>query len=586
MKLLTVAFLALISMVHTEVEHLKDQPLQPVPGMGTRYARWDESRHVWIDQLYRADPVLFYRTYDKAQRDRFIKNEKIPVKTRIVLKVNLYRHQNDYQLVVAAVVFPAQRKTVLFVNGPSQDPSDRFFGWPTPLLYAIAPTVEEVTTGALEIHIAGQIFDPWAYVEGANGDRIKSDFRQRMDGVDIVCASAIYDALYPTLQLFAEAKRLNPRIVTIVGGPHFDETHAIPTLSDIRSNPTLIDYAIAGDGEIALRELLRELSINSTADIRTVAARSLGQGWVYNNRSERAAFNRSLDLNSLPLMPIGLASQHHRLDFDVFTDNGGLSPTIQMIAARGCPFSCNFCSERRDLAAPNARSIESIVREIDVRKREGFKVVFFDDSTFGAFPKLRDLLHELSMTGMKFGSLNRFNVLANPKLVELYRQAGFVYAYCAIEQFDDEALKAMTKGQCTSQVVRGMQNLAEAGMQVGVSLLYGLPGETPASVDATLDFTAEWVERGAVKLVSESVLSFHPGTPEGRGKTMNFNCIPPHTGYPWNRFEEGQWHHPESVTEQYLENILQRSERRFSQALVRNRHSWTVREMGQTGPTR
>jgi len=52
-------------------------------------------------------------------------------------------------------------KKVLFLNGPSQDPSDRFFGWSTSLLYAIAPTIKAVNDGFLDIEVAGEIFDPW-----------------------------------------------------------------------------------------------------------------------------------------------------------------------------------------------------------------------------------------------------------------------------------------------------------------------------------------------------------------------------------------------------------------------------------------
>jgi radical SAM superfamily enzyme YgiQ (UPF0313 family) len=141
----------------------------------------------------------------------------------------------------------------------------------------------------------------------------------------------------------------------------------------------------------------------------------------------------------------------------------------------------------------------------------------------------------------------------------------------------------MMKFQTTSHIIRGMRNLADFDFTLGVSLLYGLPYETEESIQATLDFTKEWVERGVIKLVSESVLSFHPGTPEGRDKNYSFDRTPPNLGYPWNRFEEGQWYHPDHVTPQYLEKILIASQERFSYALVRNRHSWVKKSSGVNG---
>jgi len=60
-------------------------------------------------------------------------------------------------------------KKVLLINGPSQDPSDRFFGWPTSLLYAIAPSVSESRAGRLDVEFANKIFDPVWYAGGSNG---------------------------------------------------------------------------------------------------------------------------------------------------------------------------------------------------------------------------------------------------------------------------------------------------------------------------------------------------------------------------------------------------------------------------------
>ena len=175
---------------------------------------------------------------------------------------------------------------------------------------------------------------------------------------------------------------------------------------------------------------------------------------------------------------------------------------------------------------------------------------------------------------MQFGSLNRFNLLTNPRKVEAYRSAGFTYVYTAIEQFDDSALKSMDKSQKEKTIKDSMSVLDNSGFDVGVSLLYGLPYETEETIEKTLDFTARWVDKGTIKIVSESVLSYHPGTLAGSGLTGGFHRTPPNSGYPFNRFEEGQWYHPEHVNAKYLEEILEISEKRFGRVMVRNKHSW------------
>lgn len=464
---------------------------------------------------------------------------------------------------------------VLFLNGPSQDCCDRFFGWPTSLLYAISPTVQAVRDGSLSLELAPAIFDPVWYVEGENDVEVKAEFAEAAEGADVVCASCTYDSLYPTLQLLAEAKRLNPGVVTVLGGPHFDEAHGIASLNDVRRRPDLIDFGVAGDGEWVLRALLSALAQGRPVSLEDVP----GRATLYSRRGMATTAGTPVDLDSVPFFPADLADvSRHRNDFDIFHEDGRILSTIQMIAKRGCAYNCNFCSERRDLAYPNARSIDNILTEIDLRRCQGFEAVFFDDSTFGTYPRLRELLRELAGTGMVFGCLNRFNHLTNPGLVAAYRDAGFRYFYCAIEQFEDGALKLMGKGQDTELISRSMQVLHDHGMMLGVSLLYGLPYETRTSVLSTIDFTAEWVDAGLIRLVSESVLSYHPGTPAARNQRLCFDRSPPNQGYPFNQFEEGQWEHPPHVTADYLEWILRLSEARYGPVMVRNRHSWYARE--------
>ena len=60
----------------------------------------------------------------------------------------------------------------------------------------------------------------------------------------------------------------------------------------------------------------------------------------------------------------------------------------------------------------------------------------------------------------------------------------------------------------------------------------------------------------------------------GAGKQLNFNRTPPNQGSPFNKYEEGQWYHPEHVTASYLDRIATLSEEMFGDKMVRRRHSW------------
>lgn len=120
-----------------------------------------------------------------------------------------------------------------------------------------------------------------------------------------------------------------------------------------------------------------------------------------------------------------------------------------------------------------------------------------------------------------------------------------------------------------------MELIRNNEFKLGTSLLFGLPNESERSITRTLDFTEEFVKNGTIKIVSQSALSYHPGTALGeKVVSEGFVRTPPNQGYPFDRFEEGQWYHPPYVTPKYLEKILKASEQKFGPFLSRNRHSW------------
>ena len=193
-------------------------------------------------------------------------------------------------------------KKLLFLNGPSQDTCDRFFGWPTPFLYAIAPTVAAVKAGELDLEYVPKMFDPIWYAKGKNDAKVKKDFTRQLDGVDIVCASATYDSLYPTMQLFSEAKRANSDIKTILGGPHFDETHNLARFNQVKLSSKLVDFGVAGDGELALKAVLEAIAkekIDKT-DFSSVP----GRAWIYSKKGKQKNSGLPNFVDSFPFIPI------------------------------------------------------------------------------------------------------------------------------------------------------------------------------------------------------------------------------------------------------------------------------------------
>lgn len=488
------------------------------------------------------------------------------------------------------------------VLAPAQDDKDRFFStMATSIAYAIGPLVQRIDNGKLmNITYAEKIFDPLHLSDDARGefDTILKNGGDRQ----VVLFSSTYDSHNNSRRLAAQAKTHNPDILTVYGGPHVNEVakpkviEAMPQVYPFNEPNNDIDIIVQGPGEEVIpviveahdgngspmdtieyllsdagRQRLSELPGNSQVHVRD------GEGKVHVLKTK----STPLDLSRYPTMPRKLfGNVFDRYGFSCFYEKGKdgkhrLLPSTSTMLHRGCLGRCIFCSEATTF---NQRTLEHIGTELTQLKDGGFEGVFFDDSTISDHKDWPDLLKLLKKVGLQYGSLNRLDKLQDPEYVRALRAAGFVYQYCSFEQVADEVLKANGKGQNVEKIERGVKNLHDNGIELGVSLLFGIPGETMDSIKRTIDFTAEQVGNGPVVAVSMSLASFHPGTPhtlrtpEGKKmhQTMRFDCTPPNSGEPWNHFEEGQWFHPSVLTEERVRFIFNYANDKLGNVLVRN----------------
>lgn len=467
--------------------------------------------------------------------------------------------------------------TILFMNGPSQDHCDRFYGMPTSLLYAISPTVQAIKNGEIEATYVDSVYDPVWYVEGINDIEVKIKYLNLIQNVTIIAASATCDSLYPTLQLLRIAKTTSDKIITILGGPYVDEVWNIPYQSiEITNESSPVDIAVAGDGEYILKQLILNISKSRNLLDDVVDVPGLFRVWIKGLDKFVVYNHKKLELDKIPYYPIELIdSSHHQYDYDIFrNENGEIIKAVQIIAQRGCVYDCNFCSESRRMVDVNSRSVRSLINEIEIRLVQDYRAIFFDDSTFGAY-KYKDIfLDQISKYNLSFGCLNRFNLLTEYFEVEKYRKAGFVYFYCSIEQYDDDMFMMMNKNMSKKDISKSLHVLKALNITIGVSVLYGLMGEKRKTLESTREFIRYWVDEGVIILVSESIYSYHPGSIYSKKERYLYDRVPPNNEYPFNRFEEGQWYHLDFVDKEYVESLIKDSEKIYGDVLVRNRHSW------------
>ena len=168
-------------------------------------------------------------------------------------------------------------------------------------------------------------------------------------------------------------------------------------------------------------------------------------------------------------------------------------PYVFVETSRGCPYACDFC------VAPihqghkfRERSAKSLVDEIERGYRE-FGIEFFylwgdtvtlNVKTFSAFC---DELVARNLPIRWFGNARADN-LTDPAFVHRLRKAGCWMLAMGIETESEEIRKDMVKRLERAKIQAALRNMRDAGIRSFAFFIFGYPGETPATINQTIDY--------------------------------------------------------------------------------------------------
>lgn len=156
----------------------------------------------------------------------------------------------------------------------------------------------------------------------------------------------------------------------------------------------------------------------------------------------------------------------------------------------GCPHRCEFCDFVAVHPRLRLRSPSSVVDELRlIAARGGSSIGFMDDNALSSPGRARALARAISESalGLRWGGYLRADRLTEDDAV-LLASSGLMYAWCGIESGDPEMLRRMMKRSDPAAARAGIDSLTGAGVHVLASFVLGFPGETRASVDASVAF--------------------------------------------------------------------------------------------------
>ena len=169
------------------------------------------------------------------------------------------------------------------------------------------------------------------------------------------------------------------------------------------------------------------------------------------------------------------------------------SPFVTVLSTRGCPYGCIYCPYTSNQGPKyRYRSPENVVDELTLLK-EKYKVnaVQFRDPTF-TIRKDRTVeicrgIVERNLR-LEWGCETRVDCLTED-LIDTMVEAGLKGVNIGIESTDPDVIRNVKRGWVDPKRIEAMvRHMHDRGVRVSGFFIIGLPGETLASVQRTLDF--------------------------------------------------------------------------------------------------
>jgi anaerobic magnesium-protoporphyrin IX monomethyl ester cyclase len=244
---------------------------------------------------------------------------------------------------------------------------------------------------------------------------------------------------------------------------------------------------IIGEGEITIADLAdRLLASRSIEDVPGIAY--LDDTCTVRKTTARP-FIKSLDELPFPAWDLIDIARYR----DIWHARHGYH-SMNLATTRGCPYHCNWCAKPIYGQRYATRSPRSVVDEMAwLKQHYQPDHLWIVDDVFGLKPgwveEFAALVNE-RQARVPFRCLMRADQVTESVATSL-AAAGCRMLWMGAESGSQKVLDAMEKGLRVDDIRSANRRLKAAGIDVGVFLQFGYPGETWADIEATLQLTRE-----------------------------------------------------------------------------------------------
>lgn len=287
-------------------------------------------------------------------------------------------------------------------------------------------------------------YDATVYNENILGRKVND----RELEADILCVGGLTSTIKRGYEIAQQFKSKNPKGKVIIGGIH---------ASFMREEAAqYADHVVSGEAEEIILGLIK-------------------------GKKEKFIQANHIDVNNAPIP-----------DFSVLVNSKNMNIT-PVIASRGCPFNCNFCSVTNMFGKKfRTKASDKVIDELRQIKN---KWVFFYDDNFTANKAYSyELLDKIKQENFNFRWFAQVRVDAakDVNLIKKMSDAGCNQVYIGFESINPKTLKLYNKGQNVDDIKNSVKIFQDYGIRVHGMFMFGSDEDDKSVFRRTTDFCNDY----------------------------------------------------------------------------------------------
>ena len=330
-------------------------------------------------------------------------------------------------------------------------------------------------------------FDDVHFIDAMTNNISDDSLHQQLADLqpDVVGTTAITPSIYVAEEVLKIAQSAAPNALRVLGG-----VHATFMYRQVLSEAPWIDVIVRGEGEEILIALMHAVQAGE---------------WPKNRRKIKGlAYIEGGEIVATPAAPTVK-------ELDAITPDWSLLewekyiyvPLNRRVAmpsmARGCPFTCSFCSQWkfwRDYRVRDPKKVVDEIEDLVENHGVGFFILADEEPTINR-RKFIEFCNELIARNLpdrvQWGINTRVtDIMRDKELLGLYRKAGLVHVSLGTEAAAQMKLDQFNKETTVAQNKEAIRLLREADIFTEAQFIVGLDNETPETLEETYRMAWDW----------------------------------------------------------------------------------------------